>query len=805
MLGHPYGPNPERGIYRSPTAARRFQRVLYKNDDVGAFDVAIDPTNPQRRLRDAVGCASGAVGDRRLVRDRGQRHLQIDRRRNDVDEARPTGCRRASAAPKSRSRRATRSGLRVCRRGRQGRRAGALYRSDDAGAHFADVNDDDEIAQRGDDLVSLAVDPRDPQTVYLTNTSTYRSTDGGKTIVPFKGAPGGDDYHDIWINPAIRDIIAFASRSGRDDLGQTAAPRGARGTTSRRRRCSTSTPTTGFRIGSAAVSRRAARPASRAAATGARSPQRDWHTGGRAGVRLRHSRSAAPRRVLRRKGRAVRRAHRRSSKRSRRSRCRRNGIAWFAPSRWPSIASTITAVLRLQRRVRHRERRSELAGHQPRFDARACRACRRVLGTFEADDPQHGDASRRRVRARAVVRARRHDLGRHRRRTSVDHARRSAVASVATGRTLRRPRSDPVEQDRADRCVATTTTRPSSPSTGFASTICARTSTSRATAARTGARRWTDCPMQPVNAVRQDPLEPRLLYAATENGVYVSFDVGAHWQSLQLDLPHTSVRDLIVHENDVVVATHGRGFWILDDVEPLRELARRGARCACEPECAPVLAGARVSRASQHQHRHAAAARRAGAARIRPTVRSSTTRSPSPAHRVAMSIYDASGRRRSPLRERRRRAAADSGSRQAGVLGAAVPARPARRRNAPLRLGSARAAAARARRKTCRSRPVPHDTPRVPEGPLVVPGRYTVRWTWTAGRRTRDAERRDGSARHHLAGALAAAVRARAAPRVADGSQLCARASAAQRHGGRPCWTPSTAPTPRRRSRRLER
>ena len=87
----------------------------------------------------------------------------------------------------------------------------------------------------------------------------------------------------------------------------------------------------------------------------------------------------------------------------------------------------------------------------------------------------------------------------------------------------------------------------------------------------------TGLPNEPVNAVRQDPQEPRLLYAATENGVYVSFDAGAHWQALQLGLPHTSVRDLIVHGNDAIVATHGRGFWILDDVTPLRALAREGA------------------------------------------------------------------------------------------------------------------------------------------------------------------------------------------------------------------------------------
>jgi hypothetical protein len=74
-----------------------------------------------------------------------------------------------------------------------------------------------------------------------------------------------------------------------------------------------------------------------------------------------------------------------------------------------------------------------------------------------------------------------------------------------------------------------------------------------------------------VNAVREDPARRGLLYAATEEGVSVSFDDGDHWQSLQLGLPVTSVRDLVVHDDDLVIATHGRGFWILDGVGPLRQ------------------------------------------------------------------------------------------------------------------------------------------------------------------------------------------------------------------------------------------
>jgi hypothetical protein len=77
----------------------------------------------------------------------------------------------------------------------------------------------------------------------------------------------------------------------------------------------------------------------------------------------------------------------------------------------------------------------------------------------------------------------------------------------------------------------------------------------------------------PVNAVREDPVRRGLLFAATENAVWMSPDDGDHWLALQLNLPHTSMRDLAIHEQDLIVATHGRAFWILDDIGPLRALA----------------------------------------------------------------------------------------------------------------------------------------------------------------------------------------------------------------------------------------
>ena len=76
----------------------------------------------------------------------------------------------------------------------------------------------------------------------------------------------------------------------------------------------------------------------------------------------------------------------------------------------------------------------------------------------------------------------------------------------------------------------------------------------------------------PVDTVREDPVRKGLLFAGTENSVWVSFDDGDHWQSLQLNLPHTSMRDLWIHDDDLIVATHGRSFWILDDITPLRQI-----------------------------------------------------------------------------------------------------------------------------------------------------------------------------------------------------------------------------------------
>ena len=125
----------------------------------------------------------------------------------------------------------------------------------------------------------------------------------------------------------------------------------------------------------------------------------------------------------------------------------------------------------------------------------------------------------------------------------------------------------------------------------------------------------------PANAVREDPKKRGLLYASTEKGVYVSFDDGDRWQSLRLNLPASSVRDLIVKDDDIAVATHGRGFWILDDITPLRQIDAATAG----PRRGALQAGGRVARALEHSAATCRGPRKSRRCRIRPRARRSTT------------------------------------------------------------------------------------------------------------------------------------------------------------------------------------
>jgi photosystem II stability/assembly factor-like uncharacterized protein len=220
VLGHPYGPNPERGIYRSNDGGSSWQRVLFKDENTGGYAVAIDPMRPdvvyaslwearlgpwedKNQFQGTAGglfkSTDGGTTWRKLTQglpDNGsQVNLSIAASRSDrlyaVVGTNEPGTYSSAA------------GL-------------GVFRSDDAGETWSRITSDPRPALRigGGDLAVLRADPSNPDVVYSTGLVTMKSTDGGHQWQPLRGAPGGDDYQNLWINPANPDIIALVSDQG---------------------------------------------------------------------------------------------------------------------------------------------------------------------------------------------------------------------------------------------------------------------------------------------------------------------------------------------------------------------------------------------------------------------------------------------------------------------------------------------------------------------------------------------------------------------------------------------------------------
>ena len=210
--GHPYGPNTERGVYRSLDGGKTFQRVLYKDENVGGMDLVFDPRNSQvifasmwasrRPVWTTGGGYTGPGSGLYKSTDGGDTWHQLAKGLPGPDEG--VG-RIGTVSPSDPNR------MYAWVNAKKG---SGIYRSDDAGESWQQVNDEERVYGRGDDFGCVRVDPKNKDVIYVANTSTYRSTDAGKNFTAIKGAPGGDDYHTIWINPDNPEIIALAVDQG---------------------------------------------------------------------------------------------------------------------------------------------------------------------------------------------------------------------------------------------------------------------------------------------------------------------------------------------------------------------------------------------------------------------------------------------------------------------------------------------------------------------------------------------------------------------------------------------------------------
>ncbi|HKB09551.1 MAG TPA: hypothetical protein VKD69_02815, partial [Vicinamibacterales bacterium] len=197
-LGHAYGANPDRGVFRSRDGGATWQKVLFKSNDVGAIDLAFDPADSQiiyaslwntRRPPWSIYPPSYGPGSGVYKSTDGGSNWQQLTRGLPTDGVGRIGL---AVAPAMRTRVYAIVDA----------KEGGLFRSDDSGATWTKTSGDSRIWGRGWYFGKIVVDPKNADLVYISNTGVYRSRDGGRTFgEPFKGSPGGDDYHQLWIYP----------------------------------------------------------------------------------------------------------------------------------------------------------------------------------------------------------------------------------------------------------------------------------------------------------------------------------------------------------------------------------------------------------------------------------------------------------------------------------------------------------------------------------------------------------------------------------------------------------------------------
>jgi photosystem II stability/assembly factor-like uncharacterized protein len=566
-LGHAYGPSPDRGVYRSRDGGATWQKVLYKSDGVGAIDLALDPANSQivyaalwatRRppwyiYNPSLGPGAGIFKST----DGGTTWQQLTAGLPAEGVGRigiavaPTNASRVYAVVDA--------------------TAGGFYRSDDAGANWSKISDDGRVWGRGWYFGKVAVDSKNPDIVYVSNTALYKSTDAGKSWTPIKGSPGGDDYHQLWIAPEDPNRMILAS-----DQGAIVTVDGA------------ATWSSWYNQSTAQLYHVAADYRFPYWATGAQQdsgavgvPTRSPHSvismhewtglgaGGEAGytapdplhpeilyggtvtrwnVNTGASQNVSPERGA--QGGPFRHD-------------------WTQPLVFSQADphALYFANQYLYKTIDGGENWTQISPDLTREDPGV---------------PPNLDAA-------AAA-----DVGR-----GIKGAQRGVIYTIAPSPV----RAPIVWIGTDDGCIQVTTddgktwqnvTPPALTSWSKVTMIDAsHFDANEAYAAverhqledyepyiyrtRDGGKTWQKITKGLpagvyVQTVKEDPVQRGLLFAGTELAVYVSFNGGDDWQSLQLNLPPSSMRDLAIHGDDLIVATHGRGFWVLDDITTLRQI-----------------------------------------------------------------------------------------------------------------------------------------------------------------------------------------------------------------------------------------
>ncbi|MGD0467334.1 MAG: hypothetical protein ABSA54_03065 [Terriglobales bacterium] len=575
-LGHPFGPNAERGVFRTTDGGKTWDKVLYKDENTGAIDVVFDPQNPNilfaslwetRRTPWSLSSGGPGSGVYRSA-DGGATWKRLQEQEHGLPKG-PYG----------------RIGLAV---GANSERVyalieakeGGLYRSDDGGDTWDLVNGSHSLFQRPWYYMHVIADPQDANTVYVLDVEFLRSTDGGRNFNKVK-VPHGDN-HGLWIDPKnTKRMIAS------DDGGVTVSLDGGKSWTREDNQPTaqfyhviTDTRTPYYVYG--------AQQDTSTVAIASRSDDgaigRDnWYPvgGGEAGYIAPNP--LDPNIVYAGDYQGnITRFDRRT-----------NQVQSIAV--WPELSDARGAA-----GLDHRFQWTAPIVISPHDPSTIYYGGERVFKTTDggthweaiSGDLTRNDKSKQQPSGGPITVD---DTGTE----YYDTVFSIAPSPLAKG-LIWAGTDDGLIQITRDEGKNWTNVTPKDLAEWSRISLIEASPHDAGTAyvaidrhqnddlapyiykttdyGATWSRITTGIPDGVfVRAVREDPKRKGLLFAGTERGVYVSFDDGAHWRSLQINLPITPVHDLVIKNDDLVLATHGRSFWILDDVSPLRQIATSGA------------------------------------------------------------------------------------------------------------------------------------------------------------------------------------------------------------------------------------
>ncbi len=571
VLGHPYGPNTERGVYRTVDGGKNWEKVLYKDENTGAIQVVFDPKNSNIIYADLWaarqgpwenGAWQGTESGLFKSMDGGNTWKKLSKGLPTIEEG--LGRIGFCVAPSDPNRLYATV---------DAGKSGGIYRSDDAGENWFLINPDGRLWGRGSDFAEIKADPKNADIVYSANVVTWKSTDGAKTWTAFRGAPGGDDYHRIWINPDNTDIILIAA-----DQGAIITVNGGETFSSWYNQ-----PTAQFYH----VSTDNAFPynvlggqqESGSVSIASRSNDgtigyRDWHP---AGVEEYGYVAADPLNPNIIYGGKITKTDKRTGQvqniapeavRSGKYRFVRTAPVLFSPIDPKTLFFAGNVLFKTQ------DAGNSWTVISPDLSRETYSDIPQSVGIYRTDEMKK-------------------------------MARRGVIYAIAPSpkdvNTIWAGTDDGLIHITKDGGKNWNNITPATPSgeknnywlwskismieashfdvnTAYVAVNRIRNDDMRPHIMRThdGGKTWQETvsglPNDPINTVKEDPNRKGLLFAGSETAVYVSFDDGDHWQSLRLNMPATSIRDLVIKENDLVIGTHGRSFWILDDITPLRQI-----------------------------------------------------------------------------------------------------------------------------------------------------------------------------------------------------------------------------------------